>query len=47
MVAIEQHKFSERQAQLSNNQLKKTEVTIKEVEKSQADQIMYRSLGRL
>ena len=47
MIAVEQYKFTERQSQLTKNQLAKTQVTIKEVEGSKPDQVMYRSLGRL
>ena len=47
MIAVEQYKFAEKQAQLTKNQLLKTNVVITEVEKSKPDQKMYRSLGRL
>ena len=33
MISVEQYKFSERQAQLTKNQLNKTVVTITEVNK--------------
>ena len=47
MVAMEQYKFAERQAQLTKNQLAKTKVTIVEVDKVKEETKMYRSLGRL
>ena len=47
MISIEQYKFTERQSQLTRNQLAKTKVTITEVEKSKPDQKMFRGLGRL
>ena len=47
MIAMEQFKFANQQEQLAKNQLKKTEVTITEVEKAPEDKQMFRSLGRL
>ena len=47
MIAIEQHKFAQRQSQLTKNQLMKTNVTIAEVEKAPTGSNMYRGLGRL
>ena len=47
VVKFEQFKFTQRQAQLTANQLQKTKVTMKEVEGAKPDQRMFRSLGRL
>ena len=47
MIAVEQYKFTERQSQLTRNQLAKTKITITEVEKQKPEQKMYRGLGRL
>ena len=47
MIANEQYKFTERQRQLSENQMRKTDVTIKAVEALADDAKMFRSLGRL
>ena len=45
MIANEQFKFTEKQSQLTKNQLLKTNVTIDEIKKTKEDTKMYRILG--
>ena len=45
--AAEQARNTDRQIQLANNQKKKTELVLAEVEKNDGSQAMFRSLGRM
>ena len=44
---VDQVRNSDRQIQLANNQKKKTELVLTEVQENNGQQTMYRSLGRM